>query len=784
MKKKLTVTTVLVLLLAMCLTMLVGCDEMFTKNEERDGMQVVATVHYEGETANIYKFELASQFNNYAYAYHNYYQMSYEDIANYFAQSLAQQKLLAMYARHKVTELMDLDAAPEDIAELLTRSELNRAIENTNEGLMTVLKSRVEESVNEDYYNSGTDNDSSDKKDEEEDVEITDGVNVRFESNGGSAVERQRIQKGHKAKEPKEPTKEGYTFYGWYQSKDFSDEKEFDFEETTISNTITLYAKWVEFTAPRTEMPEVEEEDDYDPDLDDETVEISKYFFDEEYFDTIYEKMSEEDFAKKLTASSDRTLKEHIEDSMASMKKDIAENLFKTGIADEKERMRACYEYELYKQIESILITKMQRLIGKTVDVTEEEIEAEFNRIVDENKQTFTGANADSSYSSALTGKLDSTYYHTSTEDSYGFVVNILLRLDDDSLKVLKDMYNANPSNTKAIEIMRNRLISQMEIKISNPEYDSSAIVKDDKDNEIELRDPMTDPKNPYNNVGKTPDTSYQKEGGNIYNQLISFEKKDGKFEIVFNATEHPAMAYLLEKHPAFDKDGKTGIIHQIYNSFEQVNAFVKSGELSREQGVYWLRQIATKWLYLVGDDSGAVTDSSNNNGLGYLISPEGKESSYLSDFTDYARALIKKGTGAYVAGDVANNTFLGAADDGTIAGNGVAYVVADSFLGTGTKDLSNAYAGVFVLLNSYSVWDSVNYENMPEDGTLPMDYVMTYGKDEDDIKTIKEIIEDSLLTAKRAKAYNLDVNTMGVKYTKDIEYFEKAYKSLWKDLD
>ena len=195
MKKKLTVTTVLVLLLAMCLTMLVGCDEMFTKNEERDGMQVVATVHYEGETANIYKFELASQFNNYAYAYHNYYQMSYEDIANYFAQSLAQQKLLAMYARHKVTELMDLDAAPEDIAELLTRSELNRAIENTNEGLMTVLKSRVEESVNEDYYNSGTDNDSSDKKDEEEDVEITDGVNVSA------------FRKATKRKNPKNPPK-------------------------------------------------------------------------------------------------------------------------------------------------------------------------------------------------------------------------------------------------------------------------------------------------------------------------------------------------------------------------------------------------------------------------------------------------------------------------------------------------------------------------------------------------------------------------------------------------
>lgn len=66
-------------------------------------------------------------------------------------------------------------------------------------------------------------------------------------------------------------------------------------------------------------------------------------------------------------------------------------------------------------------------------------------------------------------------------------------------------------------------------------------------------------------------------------------------------------MAYLLDKVPAFDKDGKVGIIHQIHNSLDQVKKAVEDRELTKAEGVYWFREVATTWLYLVGDDSGAV---------------------------------------------------------------------------------------------------------------------------------------------------------------------------------
>lgn len=105
MKKKLIVATALVLVFAISMTLFVGCDEIFKKNDKRDAQQVVASVTYNGEfgkqTENVYKFELASSFNSYAYYYVNYYGMTYEAAANSLAQSLAQQKLLVLFAKRR-----------------------------------------------------------------------------------------------------------------------------------------------------------------------------------------------------------------------------------------------------------------------------------------------------------------------------------------------------------------------------------------------------------------------------------------------------------------------------------------------------------------------------------------------------------------------------------------------------------------------------------------------------------------------------------------------------------
>ena len=68
---------------------------------------------------------------------------------------------------------------------------------------------------------------------------------VSFESNGGSFVKSQTIQKGKKVAKPTDPTRDGYAFAGWYKEKDLKNK--FDFDVDTISAHSVLYAKWLKY---------------------------------------------------------------------------------------------------------------------------------------------------------------------------------------------------------------------------------------------------------------------------------------------------------------------------------------------------------------------------------------------------------------------------------------------------------------------------------------------------------------------------------------------------------
>lgn len=70
---------------------------------------------------------------------------------------------------------------------------------------------------------------------------------VNFDTNGGSAVESQRIAKNSKAIKPADPEKEGFAFAGWYTDSEGT--AEYDFGKAVTGN-LTLYAKWTEDTEP------------------------------------------------------------------------------------------------------------------------------------------------------------------------------------------------------------------------------------------------------------------------------------------------------------------------------------------------------------------------------------------------------------------------------------------------------------------------------------------------------------------------------------------------------
>ena len=67
---------------------------------------------------------------------------------------------------------------------------------------------------------------------------------VYFNSMGGSDVPTAVVASGAKVTEPSDPTKDGYTFAGWYS--DLGLTEAWDFATDTVSSNIMLYAKWTE----------------------------------------------------------------------------------------------------------------------------------------------------------------------------------------------------------------------------------------------------------------------------------------------------------------------------------------------------------------------------------------------------------------------------------------------------------------------------------------------------------------------------------------------------------
>lgn len=66
---------------------------------------------------------------------------------------------------------------------------------------------------------------------------------VLFDTDGGSTVESQTVVTGNKATKPTStPTKKGYNFVGWYTDNTYT--TEFDFENTSITDNTTIYAKF------------------------------------------------------------------------------------------------------------------------------------------------------------------------------------------------------------------------------------------------------------------------------------------------------------------------------------------------------------------------------------------------------------------------------------------------------------------------------------------------------------------------------------------------------------
>ena len=67
--------------------------------------------------------------------------------------------------------------------------------------------------------------------------------NVKFDSVGGQQKTYAAVTQIGVLKEPEVPTKEGFTFDGWYTDEQYG--TKWNFEEDKVTNKMTLYAKWI-----------------------------------------------------------------------------------------------------------------------------------------------------------------------------------------------------------------------------------------------------------------------------------------------------------------------------------------------------------------------------------------------------------------------------------------------------------------------------------------------------------------------------------------------------------
>ena len=87
---------------------------------------------------------------------------------------------------------------------------------------------------------------------------------VTFNSNDGSDIDAQTVDYGDTVAEPTAPTKNGYTFAGWYSDEGLVSAYDFS---TTVTSDITLYAKWTKNSSggsytPPTYKPTINQSDE------------------------------------------------------------------------------------------------------------------------------------------------------------------------------------------------------------------------------------------------------------------------------------------------------------------------------------------------------------------------------------------------------------------------------------------------------------------------------------------------------------------------------------------
>lgn len=484
---------------------------------------------------------------------------------------------------------------------------------------------------------------------------------------------------------------------------------------------------------------------------------------------------------------------DYVNDKISSEEDKDAQKNMQSALNDLNKNLESSYkdyDYYLNSYYETRILEKYEEMLGESLpEITDDEINTYYTKLKNTQISNYID---ESAYSSALSSATNLIYH---TTKGYSQVRSILLKFSEDQTAALENVQSLLEGNDTAIEnyrallalgsdvvsseelgIYENLTDNGIKVNVSNPDYNAD---------EDELKDAYTDLGVDYRVI--------------LYAMANDIAEKADK---------------LVEAAKA-----------QGITDADQLEA-VRN---------YALSEAVTDWLYLVNDDEGMFESDT------YTVTPDGSSSTYVEEYTVLARKLAAQGAGSYY-NESADNFEEGVALSYTVEegktptelleqANGKTYTISSEVMKSTDENDEELSTTVYTLkteegkeisfiVNDYGIHvvfvkslflddsqSSAITEIKDEDGEVKgylvgPDYKYStevkveYVKDENgdktdeikeitvEIKTVKEVLKESIKDGKISDNYNDEMNKFLQDYAeKCIEQNSKVYKKILKEV-
>lgn len=484
---------------------------------------------------------------------------------------------------------------------------------------------------------------------------------------------------------------------------------------------------------------------------------------------------------------------DYVNDKISSEENKDAQKNMQSALNDLNKNLESSYkdyDYYLNSYYETRILEKYEEMLGDSLpEITDDEINTYYTKLKNTQISNYID---ESAYSSALSSATNLIYH---TTKGYSQVRSILLKFSEDQTAALENVQSLLEGNDTAIEnyrallalgsdvvsseelgIYENLTDNGIKVNVSNPDYNAD---------EDELKDAYTDLGVDYRVI--------------LYAMANDIAEKADK---------------LVEAAKA-----------QGITDADQLEA-VRN---------YALSEAVTDWLYLVNDDEGMFESDT------YTVTPDGSSSTYVEEYTVLARKLAAQGAGSYY-NESADNFKEGVALSYTVEegktptelleqANGKTYLISSEVMKSTDENDEELSTTVYTLkteegneisfiVNDYGIHvvfvkslflddsqSSAITEMKDEDGEVKgylvgLDYKYStevkveYVKDENgdktdeikeitvEIKTVKEVLKESIKDGKISDNYNDEMNKFLQDYAeKCIEQNSKVYKKILKEV-